>query len=169
MPRAPKPTDLPEGSVGFGGDVERVKACLRVVGDELDPDEITGILGRKPTRAGRKGEPVLRPNGEVGRLRRIGAWLLDIMPEPEATVDEVISALLGELPQDPELWRSLTQRFQIDVLCDVTVRGINQGFVLSPETLKNVAALGISLGVDIFPKDDPEQEAGLAKIFRSQA
>lgn len=155
MPRTPKPTNAPEGTVWFGGDVERVRVCLRVLGDDLDPTEITRLFGCEPTQSGRKGEPYLQEK----RLRRTGVWILDYTPGPDATVGEAITAILVQLPQDAGLWRNLGQQFKIDLLCDVTVRGVNQGFVLAPEVLKSIAALGIPLGVDIFTEADTEQSA----------
>ena len=166
MPRAPKPSSAPEGTVWFGGDVERVRVCVRVLGDELNPDEITAILGHEPTRLARKGDPVLRANGEVIRLRRIGSWLLDHTPAAEVTVDEAITEVLGKLAQDPAIWQSLATRFRVELICDMTVRGVNQGFVLSPMVLQEISARGISLGVDIFTELDVDQAAGLAERFR---
>jgi Domain of unknown function (DUF4279) len=157
MPRAPKPANAPEGTVWFGGHVERISVCLRILGDQLDPLDVTTLLGREPTRAGRKGDPILRPNGEVARYRRIGAWLFEPTTAPDATLSEALEALLRELPQDADLWQSLRKQFKADLLCHVTVRGVNQGFVLSPEVLKSIAALGIPLGVDIFAEADEEQ------------
>lgn len=49
-------------------------ATLRFAGDALDPDEISGVLKRKPTRAYRKGEqykPGLRSPELIGKT---GLW-----------------------------------------------------------------------------------------------
>jgi len=161
MPRNPPPTDAPKGTVWIGGDVECLEVCLRVLGDELDPQEITAILGLEPTRGGRKGEPIVRPNGEISRHRRIGAWLLDLHPTTETTVDEALTALIGQLPPDPEVWQSLAQRFEIDLICDIKVRGVNQGFVFPSHLLKTVAEMGIPLGVDIFCETDDVQSSAI--------
>jgi hypothetical protein len=93
----------------------------------------------------------------------MGCWLLDITPATDATVDEAILALLNELPDDALVWSNLTQRFRVDLLCNVTVRGVNQGFVVSTAVIKKLASLGIELGVDIFTESDNEQALSLAK------
>jgi uncharacterized protein DUF4279 len=165
MPRTPKPSNAPEGTLWFGGDVARVEVCLRLLGDELVPQEITAILRCDPTSAGCKGEPRIGPNGDVRGHRRIGVWIREHKPNADDTVDEAIAEILAELPSDPQLWQSLQQRFKIDLICDITVRGVNQGFELSPDVLKRVAALDIPLGVDIFTEADDEQSEALNKRF----
>jgi hypothetical protein len=54
----------------------RAFATLRVAGDELDPDDITRLLGVQPSEAYRKGETFSK-----GRARnlsaRTGIWLFD--------------------------------------------------------------------------------------------
>jgi hypothetical protein len=72
MPRVPPP-NLPKDTVWFGGHPDRAKLCLRVIGDTLDPDEVTDLLGRAPTRSQRKGEPVLSGSGEARRIARTGS------------------------------------------------------------------------------------------------
>jgi hypothetical protein len=88
---------------------------------------------------------------------------------PDATLSEAVEALLRELPQDADLWQSLGQQFKADLLCHVTVRGVNQGFVLTPEVLKSIAALSIPLGVDIFTEADEEQSTLLKERFKGSA
>ena len=166
MPRIPKPTNAPEGTVWFGGEVERVDLCLRVLGDDLNPEEITNLLGRQPTRAGRKGESILRPTGEVMRQRRVGAWILKETPDPDATVNEAILGLLATLPHVPAIWKSLTTRFKVDLLCHITVVGVNQGFELPPNVLQAVGELGVTLGVDIFCQSDDAQSTALTERLR---
>ena len=55
MPQVPPPT-LPNDTVWFGGNPDRATRCLRVCGDGLDPDEVTRLLGRAPTRSQRKDQ-----------------------------------------------------------------------------------------------------------------
>jgi hypothetical protein len=47
--------ELPPGEyVIVGGDVDGISASLRVMGDDLDPDEVTRLLGVKPRRGGKQ-------------------------------------------------------------------------------------------------------------------
>jgi hypothetical protein len=163
MPRAPKPTDAPAGTVWFGGEVERVSLCFRVCSDALDPDEVTELLGRPPSSSQRKGQEVLGPNGEVRRVGRTGSWVLRYAIDPKLTLAEGITSFVSTLPEDQVIWASLTSRFRVDLICDVFVRGMNQGFELPPSVLKMMGERGIILGVDIFCESDTEQADQLAK------
>src|SRR5205085_517353 len=135
--------------------------CLRVCGDSLDPEEVTRMLGRAPTRSQRKGQPVLSESGEVKRIARTGSWLLDQPVGCDVTLEEEIESLLGSLPQDEQAWAVLRERYRVDLLCDVFVRGVNQGIELSPRVLELIGRRGITLGVDIFCEPDEAQRATL--------
>jgi hypothetical protein len=54
----------------------RTRACLRIFGDDLIPEEITEKLGHKPTKQELKGEEISL--GKTGRVRTAitgaGAW-----------------------------------------------------------------------------------------------
>src|SRR5262245_1846363 len=161
MPRVPCPSE-PTGTVWIGGDPNRAELCLRVCGDDLDPNEVTRLMGRAPTRSQRKGQPVLDASGQVKRVARTGSWLLDYQLSPEATIAEGIESLLAGLPNDKELWATLGRRHRADLLCYVFIRGVNQGFNLSPQVMEMLAARGVELGVDIFCGPDQPGSAGTA-------
>ncbi len=84
---------------------------------------------------------------------------------PEESLDEAIARLLEVLPEEESIWNSLNRRFKLDLICDVTVRGANQGFEIPPAVLQMISQRQITLGVDIFPKEDPEQAKGLSKVI----
>ena len=138
---------------------------MRVCGDALDPDAVSRTLGCEPSRRRRKGEPVLSPTGEVKRIARTGSWLLDYPVRADRTISEAITALLGSLPADESVWASLTSRFAVDLICDVTVRCVNRGLELAPDVLGMLARRGITLGVDIFCEVDPREVEALQKRF----
>jgi hypothetical protein len=133
-----------------------------VCGDDLEPDEISRLLGRAPTRSQRKGQPVLDESGRTKRIARTGSWLLDYALSPDATITEAIESLLEILPGDTQPWQTLGERFSVDLLCHIFVRGVNQGFVVAPRVLESLGRRGIELGLDIFCRSDPEQAAALA-------
>jgi hypothetical protein len=109
MPRVPPPT-LPEDTVWFGGHPDRATLCLRVCGDNLDPDAVTRILGHASTRSQRKGQPVLSKSGDTKRIARTGSWLLDQPVTGDRTLEDEIESLLRRLPQDAQAWAELRER-----------------------------------------------------------
>jgi hypothetical protein len=151
----------PEGTIWFGGEPDEASLCLRVCGDDLDPDAVSRALGCQPSRSQRKGEPVLSSAGSVKRIARTGSWLLDHPVNAKATVGEAIHALLLGLPDDRTVWESLTSRFAVGLICDLTLRCVNRGFELPAEVLTLVAQRGITLGFDIFCQVDPRDVEAL--------
>jgi hypothetical protein len=151
----------PEGTIWFGGEPDEARLCLRVRGDDLDPDAVSRALDCQPSRSQRKGEPVLSSAGEVRRFARTGSWVLDRPVSEDATIGEAVRALLLSLPDDRSVWASLNSRFTVDLICDLTVRCVNRGFEVPPETLALVAQRGITLGFDIFCQVDPRDAEAL--------
>ena len=151
----------PEGTIWFGGAPDEVRLCLRVCGDDLDPDTVSLALGCQPSRSQVKGHPVLSSAGEVMRIARTGSWLLDHPVNDKATIGEAIHALLLNLPDDRSVWASLTSRFSVDLICSLTVRCVNRGFELPPAVLALVAERGVTLGFDIYCQVEPRDAEAL--------
>lgn len=167
MSRLP-PATLLKDTVWFGGHPDHATLCLRVYGDSLDPDEVTRLLGCAPTRSQRKGQPVLSESGEPKRIARTSSWLLDQLVSADATIEEAIESFLGSLPPERQAWAALGERYRVDLLCGVFVRGVNQGFELSPRVLELLGQRGITLGVDIFGEPDVGQQRVLNERLGTQ-
>jgi hypothetical protein len=95
------PAGAPEGTMWFGGPVDRWKVALRVYGEELDPDRISALPGCEPSSAARKGSP----------FPRKGRWILEIDSkdcDENDDLDDGVRMLLARLPSDSDvglLWR----------------------------------------------------------------
>lgn len=146
----------PDEDLELGGPLSRLQVALRVVGDGLDPDEITRMLGVTPRVALRKGESVRR--GGRSHPQGTGVWSYGLTEDasPEWELEDAIVALLGRLPSDLELWRDIASRFAIDMFCGLFMGSENQGAGLSPSTLRLLSDRGIRLDLDIYgpPPDD---------------
>jgi len=129
-----------------GGAVDETRLTLSIHGDDLDPDEISRILGCAPSRSHRRGDP---------RSPRLppwekGAWLLTVECQAPIEPEHLLQSLLDRLPDDPAIWDSLRARYEARLDFGVFQGAWNRGFSLSPEILKRVAALGFGLGFDIY-------------------
>jgi len=72
---------------------------------------------------------------------------------PEKPGDEFelqIETLLNSLTQDLSIWRELTQKYKVDILCGVWIRNWNRGMGLSPRLMAKLAERGLYLGLDIY-------------------
>lgn len=146
----------PEELVSVGGEIDRVKISLRVAGDDLDPDEVTEVMGVEPTFAARKGEMV----DVLGGLRKqpTGLWVLDLGDSPEWELADGISTLLDRMPDAPELWADLADRYKIDLFCGAFLRATNRGFELPKELIRRMADRRLVFSVDIYcgAPDEPD-------------
>jgi hypothetical protein len=163
-PKPPVPRDAPPGTVWFGGPVEWSHITLRIRGDDLDPDEISRLLGRGPDMSHRRGAPGVGADGTVARAAKTGAWHLDLAAEDtdEWDCSEAMMLLMKRLPTDTGLWRGLAQRFSVDLFVGLRMRSRNKGFGLSPEVMAYLGERGIEAGFDIYCDADQEGEPGPA-------
>lgn len=140
----------PAHNVAFGGSIARLSVSVRVLGDDLDPEEVTRLLGTAPNFAARKGDQ--RQSGSRPFQQRIGIWTFarTTKPSSEWELDGAIKALLGRLPSDLDVWRRLAERYSLDVFCGLFMSSDNQGTDVQPETLRLLADRGLALSFDLY-------------------
>ncbi len=74
-PLPPRLLDIPQDHlIHIGGPIDEVAVALRFFGEVIDPDEITRLLGCKPSSVRRKGEVV--PDKRYHRIASTGFWIL---------------------------------------------------------------------------------------------
>lgn len=130
---------------GVGGPVDEARLTLGIHGPDLEPNEITALLGCTPTSAHRRGEERRRspPYSQ-------GGWLLSVVAKAPVGLDELVRLLFARLPQDSAQWELLATRYTIRVSFGIFVGGWNRGFELSPASLRQLAMLGVPVGFDIY-------------------
>ena len=125
-------------------------AALRIGGDDLDPTEITRLLGCPPTRAQTKGERIVGAETGHVRVAKTGMWRL-VAPDSEPEdLDGQVAFLLNTLTDDLSVWKALRDRFEIDLFCGLFMTGSNEGATISAMTLRRLGERGIEIGLDIY-------------------
>jgi hypothetical protein len=147
-PNNKPPAGAPEGTVWFGGSIDRSVASLRIFGSDIDPSEVSEILGCAPTSSGKTGELVQRANGKSFPVRE-GYWRLE-SSKGSFEIEELVLSLLNRLTADMNAWSSLTSRFKVDIFCGLFLEAANRGFSLSPAVLKQLSDRGIPIGFDVY-------------------
>ena len=130
--------------------IARVRASLRVLGDALEPDEVSALLGHEPTRCHRKGD---KCGPQRGSIEPTGAWILDSRMPERAEVEDHVESILALLTSDADEWASLTDRFSASILCGLFLDQYNEGFELSPRICKAVASRGLVIAFDLYSGD----------------
>ena len=139
-----------ERVVSFGGPVDRVKVSLRVFGDDLDPDEVSRVLGCEPSGETRKGDVTV--GGVTGRRRvaPCGSWHLASTEDQSVETEEQVSKLLSRLSSDLDVWKELTRKYRVDLFCGLFLNEFNRGFSLSSGLLKELAERNLKIEFDIY-------------------
>lgn len=136
-----------------------VTVTLRIFGDDLEPSEITTLLGCEPTRAQRKGGP--RPGASPPRAVTTGGWWLETDQPRDADLEAHVRNILSRCTGDLAAWRQITERFRADLFCGVFLNSWNNGYLLSPALLVLLAERRLQIGFDIYAPVDtwPDGEA----------
>jgi hypothetical protein len=136
-------------------EIQKTAVSLSFGGHDLDPDEISRVLG-KPTKAARKGEVVLTPAGKE-RLSHTGIWLLETERVCPGKVDSQIASLFAPLTKDFGIWRDLSVRYRGRIFVGLFLSSGNEGLGIEPQTLTAIGARGLVLDLDIYSGTDIEE------------
>jgi Domain of unknown function (DUF4279) len=158
-PRPSPPEGVPVGTTQLGGPIDWFSASLHVSSEDLDPDRITELLGRAPSRQQRKGVLLLRPDGSPRYIPRFGRWSRDLQPldTDEWDVSEVVRLLFEDLPASPEIWSQVKSLGRARVALGLSLGKNNQEFEFEPELLQFLADRSASIWFDIYGPDDHDE------------
>ncbi len=140
-------TGLANSQLLPGGMVDEAKAALTLQGADLDPAEITALLGVEPHVSHRKGEPISKWRSEI---RQSGIWSIEVAVKAPDEVAAALSQLLTMLPSDRDLWASLNQRYRVDVTLMIIVKAWNRGFELPAAVIEELGARGLSVTCQVY-------------------
>ena len=136
--------------------ISESRASLRIIGDLLDPEEITKLLGGSPTSAEKKGDMIIgRTTGKKREVRR-GMWRLVASEKSPENLDGQVEEILNQLTKDIAVWGKLGSQFKMDLFCGIFMEAGNEGMTISSKTLLELGQRGIELGLDIY---GPSKEA----------
>ena len=136
-------------------DPGRIEASLTVVGDLVDPDEISRLLGADPDRSHRVGDLV---STRSTARRRTGAWIISTKGNVPGTAPLAthVSALLARVTSDPAIWRTLAERHSVRVFVGWFMTRENEGTMLDPSLLDELGRRGLSLDFDVYANGSAE-------------
>lgn len=138
--------------------IARSKVSVRFFGDELEPEEVSAMLGAEPTTQYRKGEERKSTGGKTD-TRRFGAWILASGERSPEAIDDQLAELFKTMSQDMSVWSALVSRFDADVFCGLFMAESNEGFSLKPHTLRALADRRLEIGFDIYDPDEEDDPA----------
>lgn len=120
------------------------------MGDDLDPDEVTKILGREPDFGHLRGQEIVAPKSGRTRIARFGMWRLKSKARTPEDLDGQVSELLDQLTSDLAVWDDISSRFKIDLFVGLMMKERNEGCLVSESSMRQLGERGIALGLDIY-------------------
>ena len=129
--------------------ITRSTVSIRFSGKNLNPEQLTLLLGCLPTETGNTGEEIVTKSGNLRKVTK-GFWHLEYGDSDEVDLGEKVNLLLGKLTNDLTTWRQVTHEFKAGVFCGLFMDNMNEGFTLSPDLLRKLADRQIEIGIDIY-------------------
>ncbi|GLH75252.1 hypothetical protein SSBR45G_01600 [Bradyrhizobium sp. SSBR45G] len=124
--------------------ISETHTSLRFSGDDLNPTELTALLGGAPSTCASKGDVI---RGE--RTAQTGSWIARAERREPGDLDAQIEEILLPLSKDLSIWRSLG-RYRPNLFVSLFLQETNEGIEISPHCLCLLAERGIRLGLDIY-------------------
>lgn len=131
----------------------RTHATFRLVGDALNPEEVTAALAVEPTQASRKDDHIAGGRKGTPRIQHSGVWLLGSEGRVSSTsLERHLVYLLETIePASLALDRLREERgLTADFFCYWLSATGHGGPELSSETFARIGALGAALGIDFY-------------------
>ncbi|MBS0240104.1 MAG: DUF4279 domain-containing protein [Proteobacteria bacterium] len=125
-------------------------ASLRIFGQDLDPDEITNLLGKAPDVAERRGQVIRNLKSGTERTARRGRWGIHVERRSPGDLDAQIAALLDGTTEDLAVWQRVTSAYDADIFCGLFLEEKKEGLCVGPATLKKLGDRGLRLDLDIY-------------------
>jgi hypothetical protein len=142
----PVPLDELPDTISFGGPIPWFSITLSITADNLDPAEVTRLLGLEPDEARQRGVPDVR-----GRVPRLGAWIIRLRSDqtPEWDVGLAINSLLDRIPASAA-WDQALSHADARVFVGLRLDAFNRGLRLPVHLMKRLINLDLCLDLDIY-------------------
>lgn len=128
--------------------------CLRIIGDDLVPNEISLLLGSKPTREMIKGKPFSWKRDGEPRLAKSGMWRLEANDQVPGDLDAQVIELLNKLTDNLDTWAVLSEKYKLYMFCGLFMDSGMEGIGLFTKSLLALGQRGIEIDFDMYGPDD---------------
>lgn len=135
-----------------------VQAKLVVAGRDWEPEHCTVATGVAPTRVWSQSRQDLREERELATE----AWVVATQKLPTYEIDALVNTVLDHVWSERSALVEFAaeKRLTISVICDVLVTHDRPFLELSPATVRRLAEVNASFGVDLIgiACDDPAED-----------
>jgi hypothetical protein len=148
--------------MSYTADKLRIKLSFRVMGRELDPEEVSTALRLQPTECHRRDDPHLGKGGRRYGTFREGLWMLRSKAPSEGDLGTHLTDILQHLSGREPVLRQLRENgLRTDLFVGIFGIAASCGFSLSPEIARALGELGLTIGFDLYPASEQEMSIAL--------
>jgi Domain of unknown function (DUF4279) len=129
---------------------------LRIVGSNLDPEQVTADLGILPTQVRRKGEARSKTSNWPTTM-----WGIEVLPPGQddwSSLEDGLNALLSVVAPVQSRIRRYSTANEVFLWCGHFTSSFDGGPVLTPNLLRSLAEMGVQLVLDTYRENDLEVE-----------
>jgi hypothetical protein len=130
-------------------------AALRIFSEKLEVDEISALIGLKPTGFYTKGDPISARRPEP---RHSNAWFLKSEIAEDLGLDVHLGWLVDLIESKVVALRTLRQTCKVDLFCGFSSTHGQGGTVLDKDLLVRLSALSLDLKIDLYPPGPIQDE-----------
>ncbi len=137
---------------------ERVRATLRIYHPELNPDEITALLGLSPSVAWTRGQEAYGWTKKPGNKAPSGGWLLSSRQKVKSNnAIAHLDWLLDQLAGTGSSLKALQDKgFMVDVVVGWHASSWNTTPALTPEVMRRLANKRLPIWFDVYLYDEED-------------
>jgi hypothetical protein len=130
--------------------LSKTVASLRIIGDDLVPDEVTKLLGCEPNIKMIIGEPFSWGKQGKPRLAKSSMWRISATDQLPGDLDKQIEEMLSLLTNDLTVWSQLSKKYKIDIFCGLFMESDMEGISLSAKSMLALGERGIEIDFDMY-------------------
>ncbi|MBM3222292.1 MAG: DUF4279 domain-containing protein [Candidatus Tectomicrobia bacterium] len=128
------------------------KTVFRIMGEDLDPCEITQRLRMQPDQAHCGGDPHIGKLGQRYAGYTAGIWALQSSLDEQHTLAEHLEELIAKLGEHGDALQAWRNRgYTMDIFVGIFGCDDNMGWVLKHTLLQHLVQLGVDLDLDLYP------------------
>lgn len=134
-------------------DKSRPMARLLIVHPEMDPALITDKLGIQPSQSSRHGQPRVTPKGTtLPGTYTDTRWCMSFRNDENRSIEALVVHALAVLPAKSKFWGELVRSGGKAELILSLGGSQYQGASLKAETIRQLAQMGMQLGLEVYPE-----------------
>lgn len=132
------------------GELQTTAMSLRIIGDDVIPNEISALLGCEPHFHTTKGQ--LYSPTKKGKLRvaNFSSWRFKAEDRCPGDFDSQIEEILSQMTDDAEKWTRIPKSSRVEMFCGLFMETPMEGIGLSADSIAALATRGISMDFDMY-------------------